>query len=133
MSWNSYTDNLASCKVDMCGIHGTDGAPWAQVDKFRCSPDEIAIVTRAITNKDNSIYGTGAKIAGKKWTVIRLEDEDNVLVLKGKDQDNHKQTLVVALSGQAVVFGTSSDENMQGSAVRTAVERMRDYLKGCGY
>ncbi|XP_076437499.1 uncharacterized protein LOC143276724 isoform X1 [Babylonia areolata] len=133
MSWSSYTDNLVSCKVDMCGIHGTNGAPWAQVEKFKCAPEEISYVTQAIANKDNNIYGTGAKIAGKKWTVIRLEEDDGVLVLKGKDPDNLKQTLVVALSGQAVIFGTSSDENMQGSAVRTAVERMRDYLKGCGY
>ncbi|KAL8568921.1 hypothetical protein ACOMHN_017092 [Nucella lapillus] len=132
MSWTSYTDNLVSCKVDMCGIHATNGAPWAQVDKFKCSPEEIAQVSQAIANKDNNLYGTGAKIAGKKWTVIRLED-DNVLVMKGKEPDNSKQTLVVALSGQAVVLGTSSDETMQGAAVRTAVERMRDYLKGCGY
>ncbi|XP_076436985.1 profilin-1-like [Babylonia areolata] len=133
MSWSSYTDNLVSCKVDMCGIHGTNGAPWAQVKNFECTPEEIFFVTQAIAKKDNNIYGTGAKIAGKNWTVIRLEEDDGVLVLKGKDPDNQKKTMVMALSGQAIVFGTSSDESVQGSVVREAIQKMRDYLKGCGY
>ena len=133
MSWTAYTDRLVQSKVDLCGIHGKNGAPWAQVANFTCSPDEIVTVANAVARNDNSIYGTGACIGGKRWTVIRLEPDTGVAVLKGKQPDNLKQTLVVALSTQAVVLGANSSEDTQGSAVRTAVEGLRDYLKSCGY
>lgn len=65
--------------------------------------------------------------------MIRLEPDAELLVLKGKDADNNKQILVVALSTQTVILGANKDENIQGSTVRTAVQGLRDYLKQCGY
>lgn len=54
-------------------------------------------------------------------------------IMKGKDTDNQKQTMIVALSTQAVIIGANKDESVQGSSVRTAVQGLRDYLKQCGY
>lgn len=133
MSWTTYTDSLVENKVELCAIHGKNGAPWAQVPGFTCTPDEVLNVANAIASNDNGIYGSGALMGGKRWTVIRLETDASLIVFKGKDQDNMKQTLVVALSTQAVIIGANKDENVQGAAVRTAVEGLRDYLKQCGY
>ena len=133
MSWSSYTDQLAESKVELCAIHGKNGAPWAQVADFSCSSDEVLAVANALACNDNGICGSGARMGGKRWTVIRLEEDAKLIVFKGKDQDNMKQTLVVALSTQAVIIGANKDESVQGPAVRTAVEKMRDYLKQCGY
>ncbi|KAK7092877.1 profilin-1-like isoform X2 [Littorina saxatilis] len=133
MSWNTYTDRLVESKVELCAIHGKNGAPWAQVPGFSCTPDEVLTVANAVSRNDNGIYGTGALMGGKRWTVIRLEPDAALLVLKGKDPDNMKCTMVIALSTQAVIIGSNKDENVQGSAVRTAVEGLRDYLKQCGY
>jgi hypothetical protein len=133
MSWNSYTDRLVASKVELCAIHGINGAPWAQVPGFQLQPDEVARVANSVVNNDSSIYGSGVVLWGKKWTVICLDSESRVLVLKGKEADNHKQTLVLALSAQAVIIGANKTEEVQGGQVRTAVEGLKDYLKQCGY
>nr|AYH91772.1 profilin-like protein isoform X1 [Pomacea canaliculata] len=133
MSWSSYTDRLISNKVELCAIHGKNGALWASAPGFSCAPDEVVTIANAIARNDNSLYGSGAVVGGKRWTVIRLETDADLLVMKGKDTDNQKQTMIVALSTQAVIIGANKDESVQGSSVRTAVQGLRDYLKQCGY
>ncbi|KAK7482460.1 hypothetical protein BaRGS_00026277 [Batillaria attramentaria] len=133
MSWAAYTDRLVDSKVELCAIHGKDGAMWAQAPGFQCTPDEVTNVANAVAKNDQCICSSGALVAGKRWTVIRLEPESQLIILKGKEKDNLKQTLVVALTNQAVVMGANKDENVQGSTVLVAVQGMRDYLKGCGY
>lgn len=133
MSWTDYTSRLVESKVELCAIHGKDGAPWAQVPGFSCTPDEVTNVSNAIAKNDSNICGSGALMAGKRWTVIRMDPDVQLIIFKGKDTDNLKQTLVVALTNQAVVLGANKDENVQGSTVVVAVQGMRDYLKQCGY
>lgn len=136
MSWDAYTKSMIDQNVDLCAIHGMDGLPWAQVADFKCSQDEVTKVVGCVCpeqhqGKSVNIMTEGITLGGKKWTYVRdIEDDDgHILLLKGKDADNQKQALVVAASNRAVLIGTTSNQDTQGSHVVKVVSGLRNYLK----
>lgn len=131
MSWTSYTDALVTSKVELCGIAGKDGNAWAQVAEFPCAPDEVKALINGVADS-GPIACNGACLGGKKWTMIRTEPTEDIMLLKGKGDDS-KLTLVVALGGTCVVYGANKDGAVTAEQVRKAVGDTRDYLKNAGY
>ncbi|KAK6182735.1 hypothetical protein SNE40_010350 [Patella caerulea] len=133
MSWEPYLAQLQSVGVEIGGLYGKNGALWASHPEFQCNPNEILIVVDALTSFNDNIYSTGLILSGKRWTVIRRENDVEVLILKGKDPDNSKTNLIIALSGMAVVCGANKSEDVSAGVIRNGVERVRDYLKSVNY
>lgn len=81
MSWTSYTDRLVASKVELCAIHGKNGAPWAQAPGFSCTPDEVLTVANAIARNDTNIYGTGALVSGKRWVYFHNKNDISLYLI----------------------------------------------------
>ncbi|XP_046381436.1 profilin-like [Haliotis rufescens] len=129
MSWQAYIDRLAQSGVEKAAIYGKNGAVWGTSPNFSPSPDEVAVIVDAVCHNDQSIFTTGVRLGGKQWTVIRMEKESDMLILKGKDQETCKQNMICAASNTALIMGANMDEKVQAGNVRVAVEGLRDYLK----
>ncbi|BFZ06549.1 hypothetical protein BsWGS_09588 [Bradybaena similaris] len=136
-SWAAYIQNLEAGKgrCKYAGIFGKNPvAVWAEsADKsmFPITIDDVATVAKAIQCADSGIMGTGITIGGKlSFTCLRMEQD--VLICQGKG-DYKDFSLVIALSGQAVIIGFNPDPEVKTNYVRDAVEVIRDYLKNVNY
>ncbi|XP_041371742.1 profilin-like [Gigantopelta aegis] len=137
MSWQAYIDKLVAGKAECSAIHGINGEQWACSSGMHIQPDEVSLLVSALAKDDQGIYQTGVIVNGQHWTVVRMEPDIGLLVLKGKetsrDLDNRHQHLIVAVSSRAVIFGANKDEHVNAGTIRNTVESLRDYLKQCGY
>ncbi|KAH9508498.1 hypothetical protein Btru_055362 [Bulinus truncatus] len=136
MSWAAYVTQLETGKgrCSYAAIFGKNPfSVWAEsTDKSQLpvSAEEITPVIRAIGAQDQSLMGTGIVVGRKKFTCLRMEPE--LLICQGK-AENKDDSLVIALSGQAVVLAFNHESEIKTSQVREHAESMKDYLKSVGY
>jgi len=126
MSWQDYIDKqlLASKCVTKACIAGLDGSVWAKSDGFDVGKDEIARLVAGFDNQD-VLTGAGVTLAGQRY--IYLSGTDRVVRAKyGKVGVHCMKT------NQAVVVSLYEDP-IQPQQAASVVERLGDYLVGCGY
>lgn len=113
-----------------CGIHGQQGGSWSA--KNCCLNDEeVKNVVKTIQTQDKSIFANGIMLEGKKWTALRMEDD--MVVVKGKEETNKEKTMTFALTKTAVVYGANLDSKVDGRNVTNAVCKKKDQLTAEGY
>lgn len=132
MSWQAWADNMVQQGAFYCGIHGRDGNPWAACN-MNLQQSEAAKLEEIIRKNDQSVYGSGVTLNGHKWTVVRLEEDTNTLVIKGKEDANKESTMTICLTKGALVFGANKDSTHSGNQIRSVVEATRTNLSNLGY
>ncbi|KAK7115246.1 profilin-like [Littorina saxatilis] len=130
MSWEQWTDNLVAQNVYHAAIFGRDGNPWS-CKNLTATPAEVKAIEEAIRLQKQDIFTSGVTLNNEKWAALRLEE--NVLVIKGKDDKIKEKTMTVALTKQALVFGCNKDGTVQANHVRDATEKLAASLETAGY
>ncbi|XP_055372081.1 profilin [Condylostylus longicornis] len=126
MSWQDYVDNqlMASNCVTKAAIAGHDGNIWAQSKGFEVTKDEIARLVQGFENQD-LLPSSGVTLAGQRY--IYLSGTDRVVRAKlGKSGVHCMKT------HQAVIVSIYEDP-VQPQQAASVVEKLGDYLIGCGY
>jgi len=126
MSWQDYVDKqlLASRCVTKACIAGHDGNVWAKSEAFEVGKDEIAKLVQGF-DKQEILAGTGVTLAGTRY--IYLSGNEKVVRCKlGKTGVHCMKTT------QAVVVSLYEDP-IQPQQAASVVEKLGDYLIGCGY
>uniref|UniRef100_A0A0N5C0S5 Profilin n=1 Tax=Strongyloides papillosus TaxID=174720 RepID=A0A0N5C0S5_STREA len=126
MSWKDMVDtNLVGTGfVSKAAILGADGSVWGISDGFSLDGSEAAACAKAFANQDG-VRASGLKFEGKKYLVLRADDE-RVIGKQGADGFFAYKTK------QAVVVGLYSN-GLQPEKCSTTVGGLADYLKSTGY
>ncbi|EEB11988.1 Profilin, putative [Pediculus humanus corporis] len=126
MSWQDYVEKqlLASKCVTKAAIVGHDGNVWAKSEGFELSKDELTKLVQSF-DKQDILTSTGVTLAGTRY--IYLSGTDRVIRAKlGKVGVHCMKTT------QAVVVSLYEDP-IQPQQAASVVEKLGDYLVGCGY
>ncbi|XP_076300517.1 profilin chickadee [Lasioglossum baleicum] len=126
MSWQDYVDKqlLASRCVTQAAIAGHDGNLWAKSEGFEVSKEELAKLVQGFDDQD-ILTSSGVTLAGNRY--IYLSGTDRVIRAKlGKVGVHCMKTT------QAVVVSLYEDP-IQPQQAASVVEKLGDYLLGCGY
>jgi profilin len=126
MSWQDYVDKqlIASRCVTKACIAGHDGNVWAKSEGFEVTKDELAKLVAGFEKQDQ-LASSGVTLAGSRY--IYLSGTDRVVRCKlGKVGVHCMKT------SQAVVVSLYEDP-IQPQQAASVVEKLGDYLIGCGY
>jgi len=126
MSWQDYVDKqlLASRCVTKAAIAGHDGNVWAKSEDFEVTKDELSKLVLGFDHQDMLTTG-GITLGGTRY--IYLSGTDKIVRAKlGKVGVHCMKTT------QAVVVSLYEDP-IQPQQAASVVEKLGDYLVGCGY
>lgn len=126
MSWQDYVDKqlLASKCVTKAAIAGHDGGVWAKSENFEVTKEEISKLVQGF-DKQDLLTSAGVTLAGTRY--IYLSGTDKVIRAKlGKVGVHCMKTT------QAVVLSLY-EEPIQPQQAASVVEKLGDYLVGCGF
>jgi len=127
MSWQAYIDSslVGTGNVDSAAIFSNNGKDnWAHSIGFVITPEEMNVIVDSL-NDQSKIFGTGFKVNGDKYTVIRADDT-TLLGKKGKEG------FVVTKTKQALILA-HHDESVQTQTAASTVQALGDYLVAQGY
>jgi len=126
MSWQDYVDKqlLASRCVTKACIAGHDGNVWAKSDGFDVAKEELAKLVQGFEKQD-ILASSGVTLAGNRY--IYLSGTDRVIRCKLAKVGVHCMK-----TAQAVVVSLYEDP-IQPQQAAQVVEKLGDYLIGCGY
>merc|ERR1712118_263566 len=97
-----------------------DGSIWAKDDAFKLSATETKDIAGGFADT-HKLFGSGLRVAGEKYTVIRASDEH----IHGK---RGASGVICSRSNQAIVVATYSNDT-KPEPVNTVVESLTDYLR----
>ncbi|KAI6191457.1 Profilin [Aphelenchoides bicaudatus] len=130
--WDAYITTLIESNdgIRRAAIVGAaDGAVWAKSQggdrEFRATDAELSNLVKAFGDI-TSIPTTGTDLEGVHYVVPRAEDN----VIFGK---KGKQGIVAMKTSSALLVAVFEGEAAAGSACRTAVEKLGNYLIESGY
>ena len=130
MSWQAYIDQslCGSGHVEKGALYNLEGTScWATSPGFAITPEEMAEVVKGLNGKHDDLYANGLHIAGERYVLTKVEDENKVLYArKGKDG------LVIGKTVQAIVVARYADPMIAGNTAET-VQKLVDYLVKVGY
>ncbi|XP_014661750.1 PREDICTED: profilin-like [Priapulus caudatus] len=126
MSWQSYVDEqlIGSGCVKHGAIVGLQGGTWAASPGFAVSEAEIAKLVKGF-GEASSLQAEGVHANGIKYMCLNAGDK----VIRAKFKNTG---LVAAKTNQAVLIGYFEEPMLIGNCSAT-VEKLQDYLIGCGY
>jgi len=122
--WDAYKATLVGhgFKVGQAIIAKDGGAPWTSAPPG--NPQELKAVADAFKTP-GSLFATGLRIGGKKYTVIR-HDEEFIVAKIGNDF-----AFVAGISKLAIVIGIAGNELDVNNGM-TRLGKVVDYLKTSG-
>jgi len=126
MSWQDYVDNqlLASACVSRAAIAGHDGGVWAKSEGFEVTKEELAKLVQGFDKQDILTSG-GVTLAGSRY--IYLSGSDRVIRAKLGRSGVH------CMKTQQAVIVSIYEDPVQPQQAASIVEKLGDYLIGCGY
>lgn len=126
MSWQAYVDQqlVGTGYVTVGAILGLDGSTWAASPSFTISAAEGKALAAGFASPD-SIVATGFSLAGTRYLTIRA-DNRSVYGKKGATGVSTVKT------NQGIIVGVYN-ESIQPGQNANVVEKLADYLIGCGY
>ncbi|RZF32528.1 profilin [Nilaparvata lugens] len=126
MSWQDYVDTqlVATKCVTKAAIAGLDGNVWAKTDGFEVSKDELLKLVNGFETED-LLTSSGVTLEGCRY--IYLSGTDKVIRAKlGK-------TGVHCVKTQKAIVVSLYEDPIQPQQAASVVEKLGDYLVGCGF
>lgn len=132
--WESYITGASGLMnrgpIEKAGIFGINGATWAQ-HEINPTYEELLAVNDLFNNPDKG-YSEGFSLGGKKFALLRIDDE---VILHGRGKTvsgNTPNAISVQRTKQALVVAVGK-EDANGGQVSIAVSAIGDYLSTAGY
>jgi len=135
-AWQEYANTLEKHYADGCegcGIFGTNGSTWAHNRlNHAATPDNYLELTQLAALFENSSTGfsEGFVFNGRKFVLIKVDDELGFLQAKSKDEDKLPLTVQQCKTCLVVMLGKKGSN---GGSVSKAVGEIGDHLKNAGY
>ncbi|CAJ0577440.1 unnamed protein product, partial [Mesorhabditis spiculigera] len=128
--WDSYISTLttASPHIERAAIVGVDGSVWARTEgdkQFAATEAELKSLVTGFNTPDQ-VPARGADLEQIHYVVPRADDT----VIFGKKD---KTGFFAAKSQQAVLIAIYKGDSAEGTEVRSAVEKLSQYLASTGY
>ncbi|CAJ0574907.1 unnamed protein product, partial [Mesorhabditis spiculigera] len=128
--WDSYINSLteASPCIERAAIVGVDGSVWARTEgdkQFAATEAELKTLVTGF-NAPEKVPARGADLEQIHYVVPRADEA----VIFGK---RDKTGFFAAKSQKAVLIAIYKGDSAEGSTVRTAVEKLAEYLSSTGY
>lgn len=128
MSWDDHVKSLMKGPgMQMAGIFGMDGNPWAKSAGFNPSVPEVARLVRLVQGGEPG--GEGITLCGIKYMYRSPADDGLLTVLSLGGEE--KYVCNVCQSTKGVVLGVSLASS--AGAAREYMDKYKNYLKGIGY
>jgi len=133
--WEAYitgsTGLMNRGPIEKAGIFGHNGATWAQ-HEINPSVQELTVLN-SLFEDASSGYAEGFSLGGKKFALVRLDDDAGMIHGKGKTTSgNTPNAISIQKTGQSLVIAIGKEE-ANGGQVSIAVGAIGDYLKQSGY
>ncbi|KAJ2895459.1 profilin [Zalerion maritima] len=106
---------------------------WAGSPDFDLSADEMKAIAEVYSseNAQASAYGSGLRLAGEPYTVIRIEDI--TILLRCKVEGKEKIGACIGKAKQCIVVGYYDGNIAQPGNANQAVQALVEYLAKAGY
>ncbi|XP_059171005.1 profilin-1-like [Physella acuta] len=127
-AWDAYITNMQASGLQICGIYGLEGGPWAQSPQMKASQQEVAAIVTGIQGQQ---FPNGITIGGLRYTVIRMLPDTVTAKCRGAEDTSANYLVHAALAKTCIIIG-----GMCGPSERDTtklVEDIRDYLVKSNY